>query len=57
MPAWSASTRSRFRTIHRRIGLAGGARKHDAIRAALTGNWVNVLVTDLSTARALLAAS
>lgn len=46
-----------FRTIHRRIGLAGGARKHDAIRAALTGNWVNVLVTDLSTARALLAAS
>ena len=43
-----------FRAIPRRIGLAGGARKHDAIRAALTGSWVNVLVTDLSTARALL---
>ncbi|HEY5783949.1 MAG TPA: sugar-binding transcriptional regulator [Microlunatus sp.] len=43
-----------FRAIPRRIGLAGGARKHDAVRAALTGKWVNVLVTDLSTARALL---
>ena len=43
-----------LRAIPRRIGLAGGTRKHDAIRAALTGNWVNVLVTDLSTARALL---
>ena len=26
-----------FRAIPRRIGLAGGARKHDAVRAALTG--------------------
>ncbi|HEY5845472.1 MAG TPA: sugar-binding domain-containing protein, partial [Microlunatus sp.] len=32
-----------LRAIPRRIGLAGGTRKHDAIRAALTGNWVNVL--------------
>ena len=44
-----------FRTIPRRIGLAGGRRKHDAIRAAIAGNWVNVVVTDLSTARSLLA--
>lgn len=43
-----------FRAIPRRIGLAGGPRKHRAVRAALTGNWVNVLVTDLSTARTLL---
>lgn len=44
-----------FRAIPRRIGLAGGQRKHHAIRAAIAGNWVNVLVTDLATARALLA--
>lgn len=44
-----------FRAIPRRIGLAGGARKHAAIRAAIAGNWVNVVVTDLGTARALLA--
>ena len=43
-----------FRAIPRRIGLAGGTRKHEAIRAAIRGNWVNVVVTDLGTARALL---
>ncbi len=46
-----------YRRIPRRIGLAGGERKHAAIRAAIVGSWVNVLITDLSTARALLAAS
>ena len=46
-----------FRRIPRRIGLAGGERKHAAIRAAIAGGWVNVVVTDLTTARALLAAS
>jgi DNA-binding transcriptional regulator LsrR (DeoR family) len=44
-----------LRTVPRRIGVAGGARKHAAIRAALLGGWVNVLVTDTGTARALLA--
>jgi DNA-binding transcriptional regulator LsrR (DeoR family) len=44
-----------FRAIPRRIGLAGGARKHDAIRAAIAGNWINVVVTDLATARALVS--
>lgn len=44
-----------YRRIPRRIGLAGGERKHAAIRAAIAGNWVNVVVTDLATARALLA--
>jgi len=43
-----------YRAIPRRVGLAGGRRKHEAVRAALLGGWVNVLVTDVSTARALL---
>ena len=51
----SASTRRTFRAIPRRVGLAGGERKHEAIRAALLGGWVNVLVTDMATARALLS--
>jgi DNA-binding transcriptional regulator LsrR (DeoR family) len=40
--------------IPRRIGVAGGTRKLAAIRAALLGGWVNILVTDLSVARGLL---
>jgi DNA-binding transcriptional regulator LsrR (DeoR family) len=36
--------------IGRRIGVAGGSRKYAAIRAAVTGNWVNVLITDKDTA-------
>jgi DNA-binding transcriptional regulator LsrR (DeoR family) len=43
-----------LRAIPRRIGLAGGPSKHRAIRAAVKGGWVNVLLTDLGTARALL---
>lgn len=41
-------------TVPRRVGVAGGQRKHAAIRAAVQGGWVNVLVTDAGTARALL---
>lgn len=40
--------------IPRRVGVAGGQRKHSAIRAAILGGWVNVLVTDTNTARYLL---
>jgi DNA-binding transcriptional regulator LsrR (DeoR family) len=40
--------------IDRRVGVAGGPEKHTAIRAALVGGWVNILVTDLDTAAALL---
>lgn len=36
--------------VPRRIGVAGGRRKRVAIRAALAGGWVNVLITDLDTA-------
>ncbi len=44
-----------YRAIPRRIGMAGGARKHEAIRAAITGGWVNVVITDVGTARALIS--
>lgn len=40
--------------VPRRIGVAGGPGKVDAIRAAATGGWVNVLVTDHYTARRLV---
>jgi DNA-binding transcriptional regulator LsrR (DeoR family) len=43
-----------LRQIPRRIGVAGGTEKHDAIRAALRGQWVNILITDLHTAQALI---
>jgi len=42
-------------SIPRRVGAAGGRVKHSAIRAALLGHWVNVLVTDTHTAAFLLA--
>lgn len=40
--------------VPRRIGIAGGAHKLDAIRGAITGGWVNALIVDLRTANALL---
>jgi DNA-binding transcriptional regulator LsrR (DeoR family) len=43
-----------LRATPRRIGVAGGLRKVAAIRGAITGGWVNVLVTDLTAAQALL---
>lgn len=45
---------SDFLRVPHRIGVAGGPRKVDAIRGALTGGWVTALVTDERTARALL---
>jgi DNA-binding transcriptional regulator LsrR (DeoR family) len=41
--------------IPRRVGVAGGSRKVEAIRGALAGGWVNALVTDVATAELLLA--
>ena len=38
----------------RSIGIAGGARKLEAIRGALHGQWINVLITDQWTADQLL---
>lgn len=43
-----------LKAIPRRIGVAGGKRKLQAIRSALVGGWCDVLVTDEFTARALL---
>lgn len=41
--------------IPRRVGVAGGGRKFEAIRASLLGGWVNILITDVDTARRLAA--
>lgn len=42
--------------IPRRVGIAGGPHKLDAIRGALAGRWVTTLITDLRTAEALAEA-
>jgi DNA-binding transcriptional regulator LsrR (DeoR family) len=39
--------------VRRAVGIAGGSRKYAAIRAALTGHWINVLITDRFTAERL----
>ncbi len=40
--------------VERSVGIAGGARKVDAIRGAMTGGWINILITDQFTAQRLL---
>jgi DNA-binding transcriptional regulator LsrR (DeoR family) len=42
-----------LRRVPRKVGIAGGARKHEAIRAAAAGRWIDVLITDLATAEYL----
>jgi DNA-binding transcriptional regulator LsrR (DeoR family) len=44
----------KLRQVRHRVGIAGGQSKHAAIHAALTGGWVNVLLTDTGTAEFLL---
>jgi DNA-binding transcriptional regulator LsrR (DeoR family) len=46
-------TADELRAVPRVIGVAGGSSKVGAIRAALLGRWVDVLITDLQTASAL----
>lgn len=46
-----------IRAVPRRVGVAGGTAKVDAIKAAGVGGWINVLITDRDTAQALLDAS
>ncbi len=46
---------TQLRGIARRVGVAGGDRKHSAIRAALLGGWINVLITDRAEAERLVA--
>ncbi len=43
-----------FFGIPRRIGVAGGAAKFQAIRGAARGGWINVLITDRDSARRLV---
>lgn len=43
-----------LRKIPRRVGIAGGERKFEAIRGAARGGWIDVLITDLGTARRLV---
>ena len=40
--------------VPRRVGIAGGSRKFAAIRGALRGQWINVLITDLALAQRLV---
>jgi DNA-binding transcriptional regulator LsrR (DeoR family) len=46
-----------LRAVRRIVGVAGGRRKTNAIRGALAGKLINVLITDLTTAERLLAES
>ena len=43
-----------LRRVKRSVGIAGGRRKLAAIRGALEGRWINVLITDHFTAERLL---
>lgn len=42
--------------VPRKVGIAGGSRKLAAIRGAALGGWIDVLITDLATARRLASA-
>src|SRR5215813_9618846 len=44
-----------LRAVRRVVGVAGGRRKTNAIRGALAGKLINVLITDLASAERLLA--
>lgn len=43
-----------LRAVERRIGVAGGMDKVSAIRGAVHGSWINILITDVDVARHLL---
>jgi DNA-binding transcriptional regulator LsrR (DeoR family) len=47
-------TLEQLRTVPRSVGIAGGKRKVEAIRAALCGNLINRLITDQLTAQKLI---
>jgi DNA-binding transcriptional regulator LsrR (DeoR family) len=50
-------TRKQLKGARHRWAVAGGARKHRAIRAAVAGGWVDTLVTDAATAQFLIASA
>lgn len=45
----------RLQRVKRSVGIAGGQRKTEAIRGALRGRWINVLITDQRTAQRLMS--
>lgn len=47
-------TLKQLKQAETRIGVAGGASKFEAIRAALRGGWINTFATDVETAKWLL---
>jgi DNA-binding transcriptional regulator LsrR (DeoR family) len=47
-------TLDQLRRVDRCVGIAGGARKYQAIRGALLGRLVNVIITDRATAERLV---
>ena len=47
-------TLEQLRRCNRRIAVAGGPIKYDAIRGAIRGGWINSLITDVQTAEHLL---
>jgi DNA-binding transcriptional regulator LsrR (DeoR family) len=51
----TAMTREQLLRVDRIVGISGGPRRLDAIRGALAGRWVNVLITDRFTAERVLA--
>lgn len=44
-----------LKAVDRRVGVAGGRGKYGAIKGAIAGGWINVLVTDVDTAASLAA--
>jgi DNA-binding transcriptional regulator LsrR (DeoR family) len=50
-------TLDQLRHARRKIAVAGGATKHQALAAALAGKWIDVLVTDVNSANYLMANS
>jgi DNA-binding transcriptional regulator LsrR (DeoR family) len=47
-------TLEQLRACKRAVGVAGGMRKTEAIRGAIQGGWINVLITDHRTATRLM---
>jgi DNA-binding transcriptional regulator LsrR (DeoR family) len=43
-----------LRRVERSVGIAGGLKKYQAVLGALTGRWINVLITDRSIAEKLV---
>lgn len=50
-------TLDQLRNAGRRIAVAGGVKKHEALAAALAGEWIDVLVTDVNSANYLMTAA